>query len=84
MTHSKLTPLMRPVLISGPFVSRAMPIGLYWMLPGSKLSQAVRTFLMVSAWYYRKVGHTLKYRQKENTEQATELHVYSFLMTHVT
>lgn len=45
---------MRPVLISGPLVSRAMPIGLYWMLPGSKLSHASRTFLMVSAWYYRR------------------------------
>lgn len=45
---------MRPVLISGPLVSRAIPIGLYWILPGSKLSHALRTFLMVSAWYYRK------------------------------
>lgn len=45
---------MRPVLISGPLVSRAIPIGRYWMLPGLKLSHASRTFLMVSAWYYRK------------------------------
>lgn len=31
-----------------------MPIGLYWILPGSKLSHASRMFFMVSAWYYRK------------------------------
>lgn len=52
--NAKLTPRMRPVLISGPLVSRAMPIGLYWILPGSKLSHASRMFRMVSAWYYRK------------------------------
>lgn len=67
-SDAKLTPWMRPVLISGPLVSRAMPIGLYWILPGSKLSHASRTFLMVSAWYYRqeKKCNMLTYLKKRN------------------
>ncbi len=46
-----LTPLISPVLISGPLVSRAMATGRYSMLPAPKLSMASRAFLMVSAWY---------------------------------
>lgn len=49
----ELTPLISPVLISGPLVSRAMATGLYSTDPGPKLSVASRTFLMVSAWYCR-------------------------------
>ena len=40
------TPFSSPVLISGPFVSRAMAI----FLSGTS-SHALRTFSMVSLWY---------------------------------
>lgn len=55
----ELTPLISPVLISGPLVSRAMATGLYSAVPGLKLSAASRIFLMVSAWYCNKDNNNL-------------------------
>lgn len=71
---------MRPVLISGPLVSSAIPIGLYWILPGSKLSHASRTFLIVSAWYYgeEEKCNVLKYLQKKTLSKILNYTVVDF------
>lgn len=66
---SKLTPLMSPVRISGPLVSRAMPTGLYWMLPGSKVAQASRTFLIVSPWYWQERRNRRLIKQRKMSLQ---------------